>query len=132
MWVQRTPEEVTKWQKAAEREACSHGRLIAGIVWVLVSICAAGGWFFFFSGGTGIAAQRDVSGSFWLRLPVFGLVVAPVAYWIYRHEKRKELVKITRQTICPGCDTAAEGNAGAGCKCGGSFVLSSTMKWTGK
>jgi hypothetical protein len=35
MWIQRTPEEIVKWQKAAEQEACSQGRLIGGLVWIL-------------------------------------------------------------------------------------------------
>jgi len=120
-----------KWQNAAEREASSHGRLIAGIVWILVSIFAAAGYFFI-GGSVGIMGQQSVSGSVWLRLPVFGLISAPLAYWIYRRERRKELAKITQRTICPGCDASAEGNAGIGCKCGGNFVLSSTMKWVEK
>ena len=131
MWIQRQSDEVNKWQKAAEHEARSHGRLIAGIVWILVSIGAAGGSFFIM-GGTALVFQRDVSGSFWLRLPLFGLITAPFAYWLFRHERRRELAKIAQRTICPGCDRAAEGNAGAACPCGGSFVLSSIMKWIGK
>ncbi|MDR3458527.1 MAG: hypothetical protein P4N60_13840 [Verrucomicrobiae bacterium] len=129
MWIQRTPEEITKWQKAAESEARSHGRFIAGIVWVAVSMLCAGGWFIFLSGGAGVVVQSDVSGSFWLRLPIFGLVAAPIAYWIFRHERRKELTKIARRTICPKCDTPADGNPGANCQCGGSFVPASTVRW---
>jgi len=129
MWIQRTPEEVAKWQKSAESEACSHGRFIGGIVWLLVAVCLAGGWFFFLSSGTGIVGQREVTGSFWLRLPIYGLVAAPFAYFVFRYERKKELAKILRRTICPKCDTPAESNIGATCKCGGSFVPSSTMKW---
>jgi hypothetical protein len=129
MWIQRTPEEIAKWQKAAEGEACSHGRLIGGIVWLLVAAFSAGGCFFFLSSGNGIVGQREVSGSFLLRLPIFGLIAAPFAYFIFRYERKKELAKITRRTICPLCDTPAEGNTGAARKCGGLFVPSSTMKW---
>lgn len=129
MWVQRTSEEVAKRHKSAEGEACLHGRLMGGIVWVLVAVSLAGGWFFMLSGGTGIVGQREVSGSFWLRLLVFGLVAAPFAYFVFRYERKKELARITRRTICPQCDTPAEGNTGAACKCGGSFVSMSTMKW---
>ena len=132
MWIQRSPEEVARWQKAAAREAASHGRLVAGAVWILIAVCTASGWFFVISGGAGMAVKREVSGGFWLRLPLFGLVAAPFAYWIFQRERRKELAKIARRTICPACDTAADGNAGAACQCGGSFVLTSTMKWTGK
>ena len=68
MWIQRTSEEIAKWHRASEREACSHGRLIAGMVWALVSVLAAGGWFVFVSGGAAVAVQRNVTGGFWLRL----------------------------------------------------------------
>jgi hypothetical protein len=129
MWIERTPEEIVKWQKSAEKEARSHGQLIGGGVWVLVSIFAASGWYFFLSGGFGVVAQKDVTGNFWLRLPIFVLVSAPFAYWVFRHESRKELAKIERRTICPKCDTASNSNAGSSCKCGGSFVPSKTMKW---
>ena len=129
MWIHRTPEEVARWQKASEGEACSHGRLIGGIVWLLVAVSSAGGWFFFLSGGASIVSQRVVSGGFCLRLPIFGLVAAPFAYFVFRYERKKELAKIMRRTICPQCDTTAENNAGAPCKCGGSFVPTRTMKW---
>lgn len=129
MWIQRTPDEVAKWQKDAEREACSHGRVVGGLVWVGCSVLAAGGWFVFLSGGAGVAIQRNVSGDFWLRLPLFGLISAPFAYWVFRRERQNELTKNTRRTICPKCDTGADGNAGATCKCGGTFVSASALKW---
>jgi len=132
MWVQRTPDEIAEWEKAAEIEARSYGRLIAGMVWILVSLLAAGGWFAFFGGGAAIAVQRDVSGGFWSRFPILAVVVAPFAYWLFRREKQKELAKIVRRTICPSCDTADNDNAGVACKCGGSFVLTSSMKWVEK
>jgi hypothetical protein len=132
MWIKRTPEEMVKWQTNAEREAISHGRLIGGIVWVLVSILGATGWFIFSNGGSGLAVQREVTGSFLLRLPMFGLLAAPFAYWIFRRESKKELARIICRTVCPQCDTAGSGNAGSTCKCGSSFVRSSTMKWVEK
>lgn len=132
MWTPRSPEEITQWHKNAEREAISHGRMIAGIVWVVVAIVSASGWLFFLSAGTGIAIQRNVTADFWLRVPVFGLIAAPFAYFIFRTEKRKELARIKLRTICPACDTSAENNPGAACKCGGSFVLASTLKWIEK
>ena len=132
MWIQRTPDEIALWQKRAEGEASSHGRLIAGISWLLVSIFGACGWTFLYSGGTGIVMQKEISGSFWMRLALFGLITAPFFYWIFRYERRKELAKIKLRTVCPQCDTPASGNAGTACKCGGSFVLTSTMKWVEK
>lgn len=129
MWVQRTSEEVARWQKDAESEACSHGRMVGGLVWVGVAILGAGGWFIFMSSGGGMAVQRPVSGDFWLRLPLFGLISAPFAYWVFCKEKQKELLKITRRTICPQCDTGAENNAGVTCKCGGAFVAASSVRW---
>ena len=129
MWIPRTPEESIKWQKAGEREAGSHGRLIAGITWVLVSISFAGGSFFFLSGGIGVVLEKPISGGFWLRLPACVLVAAPFAYWLFRYEKRKELAKIKRRTICTHCETTGDDNLGAACQCGGSFVSSSTVKW---
>jgi hypothetical protein len=94
-----------------------------------VAVSFAGGWFFLLSNGTGFVGERDVSGNFWLRLLVFGLVAAPFAYFVYRYERKRELARISQRTICPQCDTPAEGNAGASCQCGGLFVRSSAMKW---
>jgi len=132
MWIQRTSEEIAKWHKATEREACSHGRLMAGIIWALFSISAAGGWLVFISGTTGAALQRAVNGGFWLRLPIFALITLPFAYWIFRRERRKERAKILSRTVCPECDITGEGNAGTICKCGGAFVSSNTVKWIEK
>ena len=129
MWTQRTPEEVEKWRQAAANEACSHGRLIGGLVWVAVAVLAAGGWFFFMGGNAGVAIQRNVSGGFWLRLPIFGIIAAPFAYFVFRTERRKERARIAARTICPQCDSAGEGNANTPCQCGGTFVSASTMKW---
>jgi len=127
MWTQRTPEEVAKWHDSTQREAQSHGRLIAGMVLVIVPLLLAGGWFVSFR--TGAAVHQSASGSFWLRLPMFIVVTLPIAWFIYRRERRSELAKLTRRTICPKCDTSGEGNDGTSCKCGGAFVSQSTMKW---
>lgn len=132
MWIKRTPEEIAQWEKGAERQASSHGWIIAGPVWVLVSVFAASGFYTFLFGGTVVATQQSASDSFWFRLPIFGVVAAPFVYWIFRHERKKELAKIKRRTICTQCDTAASSNAGTACECGGSFVPSSTMKWIEK
>jgi hypothetical protein len=106
--------------------------MIGGLVWIVVAVLSAGGWFIFLSGGAGIVGQREVAGSFWSRLPIFGLIAAPFAYFVFRYESGKELARITRLTICPQCDTAGEDNAGVACKCGGAFVLAGTMKWIEK
>jgi len=127
MWVQRTPEEIAKWHEATAREALSHGRFIAGMVWILVSVLLAGGWFV--SIRAGFAAQQSTSGSFWLRLPIVAAVALPFAWFVFRYESKKELAELKRRTICPRCDTAGEGNTGGPCPCGGTAVLQSTMKW---
>src|ERR1041385_3949883 len=127
MWVQRTPEEVAKWHTATEREARSHGRLMGGAVWALVSVLGAGGWVVSFSAG--FAAQRSTPGTFWWRLPIVAILALPFAWFVFRRESKKELAQITRRTICSKCDTAGESNAGTSCQCGGVFVSHSTMKW---
>lgn len=127
MWIQRTPEEVAKWNDATQQEARSSGRLIAGIVLVLVPLLIAGGWFVSFRAGP--AVQQSASGSFWIRLPIFVIITLPIAWFIYRRESRSELAKLTRQTICPKCEAGGEGNDGAACKCGGTFVSRSTVRW---
>ena len=127
MWIQRTPEEIAKWHDASQREARSHGRLIAGMVLVIVPLLLAGGWFVSFR--TGAAVQQSTSGSFWVRLPIFVAFTLPFAWFIYRRESRSELAKLTRRTVCPKCDTSRESNDGATCHCGGNFVSQSTMKW---
>ena len=127
MWIKRTPEEVAKWHEVTARDARSHGRLIGGMVWVLVSLFGACGWFVSLSAG--FAMQRSVAGSFWVRLLVIGVIVFPFAYWVFRRERRSELQKLTRRTICPKCDASSESNDGTACECGGAFVPQSTMKW---
>jgi hypothetical protein len=129
MWIQRTPEETAKWQQTAESEARSHGRFVGILVWVAFSVLGAGGWYVFLSSGAAVAVQKDVAGSFWGRLPIFGLIAAPFSYFVFRYESRKSLRKDVARSICPKCDTAAEGNAGTTCQCGGAFVSASTVKW---
>src|SRR5215472_6097069 len=127
MWVERTPEEIAKWHDATQREARSHGRLIAVMVLVVVPLVVAGGWIVSFR--TGAAVQQSTSGSFWMRLPIFITVTLPFAWFVYRRETRNELGKLMRRTVCPKCDTGSDSNDGARCPCGGSFVSQSTMKW---
>ena len=127
MWIQRTPEEVAKWHNATKREARSHGRLIAGLVLVIVPLLLAGGWLVSFR--TAAAIQQSASGSFWMRLPIFTIVTLPIAWFIYRRESRSELARLTRQTMCPKCEAGGETNDGAPCECGGTFVSRSTVRW---
>jgi hypothetical protein len=127
MWIQRTPEEVAKWHAATHREARSHGRLIAGMMLVVVPPLVAGGWLV--SLRTGAAVQQGTSGNFWARLPIFIAVTLPIAWFVYRRESKRELAKLTRRTICPKCEACGEGNDGASCGCGGTFALGSTVRW---
>jgi len=128
MWVQRTAEETAKWNEAAIREARNHGRLIAGMVWILVSAGLAGGWMASAQFAV-IADTTQVGGSFWSRWPTFGLIMLPFCWWLYRRESKRDLATALNRTICPRCETASEGNHGSACKCGGSFVPQSTVKW---
>src|ERR1043166_4510561 len=116
MWIERTAEEVAKWHEATAREARSHGRLIGGMVWVLVSLLGAGGWFV--GVRAGLAVQHTVAGSFVVRLLLLAVLVFPFAYWVFRRECKSELQKATRQTICPKCDISSERNDGSVCECG--------------
>jgi len=127
MWIERTPTEVAKWHEATQRDARSHGRFIAGIVWVLVSAFVAGGWFVSFRAG--VASQQSQPGNFWIRLPLVALIALPFAWFVFRTESRKEMEKLDRATICPKCDTASDTNPGAPCQCGGQFVPQSSLKW---
>jgi len=132
MWIKRTPEEMIQWENRAQKEARSHGWLIAGIVWVLVSIFGATGCYFLFSGGFTVVAQDDSSGRFWSHLPLFEIFAVFFAYWIFRYEKQNELARIRLRTVCPQCGTVGSGNAGTTCQCGGSVVGANTMKWVEK
>jgi hypothetical protein len=127
MWVDRTPEETKKWHEATAHEARSHGRLIAGCAWFLVTLVFAGGWFFSYR--TGVATQQVPSASFWVRLPVIALISFPFAWFIFRRETRNELAKLKRRTVCPKCDTSGEAEEGTNCSCGGVFVSASSVKW---
>ena len=128
MWIPRTPEEVEKWHAATRREARSQGCLIAGLAWVGIVVLLAGGWIA--GGRAGVIAQESVvAGSFWMRFAIFTVMGFPFAYWLYRRESRRELERALQMTICPKCETGSEGNAGATCECGGTFVLQSTVRW---
>jgi hypothetical protein len=125
MWVRRTPEEVARWDAITRREAHRNGLGMAILVWVTVPLLAAGGWYYTRAG----VIQHGVAGSFASRWSIFAVLVAPFCYWIYRREKGNEVAKAYRRTICPECDIAADGNAGAICQCGDTFVAQREMKW---
>jgi hypothetical protein len=128
MWIERTPDEVKKWEAAAARAAQTHGRLVAVLSWLGITVVLAGGWIA--GGRIGVVAQESVAaGSFWTRFPIFAAVGLPVAYWFFRREKAKELERSAQMTICPKCETAGEGDAGEACNCGGTFVLQSSVRW---
>jgi hypothetical protein len=127
MWVERSPEELANWQKRAEKEARSHGIWIGISAWAVSTLVLSAGWVVSFS--TGIAIQRGMAGTFLIRLPVFALLLSPIIFIASRVERRKALRKAQLGTICPECDTAAEGNAAAKCACGGAFVPVSTVRW---
>lgn len=126
MWVERTPEDVVKWRRATEKEGRFSGILFAGGVYLGISILLAGGWFV---GRHAVWVERDQSENFWTRLPIILLIGLPVAIWLFKREKARGIERCSQMTTCPKCDTAAEGNAGSPCDCGGSFVLQSTVKW---
>ena len=97
------------------------------MVWVLVSVLTAAGWFVGFRSGFAFHISRG--GSFLLRLLLFAVLGFPFAYWVFRREGRRELEKTMRRTLCPKCGTIGEANEGAACQCGGAYVPQSTMKW---
>jgi hypothetical protein len=127
MWIERAPEEEAKWRATAEKTARSHGLMIGLLGWGGAVILVSAGWVASFS--TGMAVQRNYGGTFWMRLLIFGVIGSPIIFIARRVEMRKALRKDLARTICPKCDTAAEGNAGATCQCGGAFVPMSTVKW---
>ena len=127
MWVQRTPEELTKWNQSTEKQARSGGLQIGVAAWIIAALILSSGWIVSLRGGT--AVQGSWGGTFWTRLPIFAVVTLPIVFIASRYERRKSLRKAASQTICPKCDTSGQGNAGAVCQCGGSFVPQSTMKW---
>jgi hypothetical protein len=127
MWVKRTQEEEARWRIAAEKGARSHGLMIGLLGWGGAVILLSAGWIVSFS--SGVAVERNYGGTFWTRLLVFGLLGSPIIFIARRVEGRKALRKDLARTICPKCDTAAEGNAEAACQCGGAYVLASTVKW---
>ncbi len=98
---------------------------MAILVLIIGAVFAAGGLFYSRAG----IIQHGVSGSFSARLAFFAAVLAPFCYWLYRHERGKELAKAYRRTICPTCDIAGDGNAGTPCRCGDAFVPQCSMKW---
>lgn len=127
MWVQRTPEEVGRWHAANEREARVQGRIVAGVVIVLVPLVLAGGVFLGLR--TGVVLRITTVGSFWQRLPIFAAVSIPIAWIAYRRAMRSELAKLSRRTICPKCESGGEIASGTVCQCGGTIVSASTLKW---
>ena len=127
MWIQRTADEVAKWNQAAERKARSDGLQIGIMAWLGATVLLSAGWIVSFR--TGVAIERNFGGTFWTRLPIFAVVTLPIVFIASRYERKKALRKEADRTICPKCDTAAVSNAGAACGCGGTYVPQSTMKW---
>jgi len=127
MWVKRTPEETVKRQQDVIRQARSDGLTIGIIGWVLGALVVSAGWVVSFRAG--FAVQTNFGGTFWTRLPVFAVVCTPIVFLARRIETKRAVRNAQLRTVCPQCDTAAEGNAGVPCSCGGTFVPSSTMKW---
>jgi len=100
MWVERTPEEMKKWSERTAKEARNHGRLMAGVVWILVSLMLAGGWVAS-ARWNAVAQTGNPGGSFWFRCLVFGILILPFCWWLYRRESKRELHQATQRTICP-------------------------------
>ena len=100
---------------------------MAGLIWAAVVLLVAVG------DGVGMLYRRgavapvpkspDLPARVWGLIYVVGL--GPFAWYLFR----RELAGRNRSIICPGCDTAAEGEAGSPCGCGGRFVPLSTVKW---
>ena len=126
MWVERNPEELLKWNAATRKEARFQGLLVGGLSWAGVSIIVAGGWV---ASAHWVAATQRLAGGFWYRLLVVGVLGSPFAVWLYRRVEKMDFERALRMTICPKCDTAGEGNAGAACECGGAYALQSTVRW---
>src|SRR5258705_11839093 len=99
MWIKRTPDEVAKWHETSAREARAHGRLIGGMIWVLGSLFAAGGWYVGFQ--SGVLIQFNRGGTYWGRLVLSSLALFPISYWWYRRETNGELGKTNAGTVCP-------------------------------
>lgn len=109
-----------------EREARSHGLLVAGLVFVAAPL-AAGGWMISFR--TGVIMQMNTTGSFCSRLAILIALAIPSAWFIYRRESRRKLAKLTEQTICRKCDAFSQKNEGTACDCGGAFISLRQFKW---
>jgi hypothetical protein len=129
MWVERTQDEVTKWRASKTRAARRYGVIFAGSIWVAVSIMVIYGWSLFSSGGVVVAVQRDISARVWWVMPGAILMIFPIIYFCFRQQSKSRLREYDRFTICPKCDSAGDNNAGAPCRCGGTFVPSSTVRW---
>jgi hypothetical protein len=127
MWVQRTQDEVERWKQSTRKQARSDGLQIGISAWVIAALVLSAGWLASFR--TGVAVEGSFSGTFLTRLPLFAILTTPIAFLAFRYESRKRIKGAEARTICPKCDTPSEGNVGAVCGCGGSYVPQSTMKW---
>ena len=127
MWIQRTPEEISRRQKSVEKEALSQGWIFGVLGWLAVVVVTSTGWLFCLQ--FGIVAESRFGGTFWSRLPVFAVIGLPIIFLTRRSVSKGILEKAARRTICPKCDTPSEGNAGETCKCGGAFIATKEMKW---
>src|SRR5262249_17116301 len=98
MWVPRTPEEVIKWQAAADKEARFQGVLFGVLIWAGVVFALSAG---LVVSSRWITLQQSVSGTFWTRFPVFAIPGLPFAFWLFRREKKAHLDRAMQMTICP-------------------------------
>jgi len=130
MWIQRTPDEVSQWQKDTEKQARADGLMMGVMIWAVVVVLLSTGWVLIFQVGMG--AQSRWGGRLGTGLPIFALLASPVIFIVRHYAEKKALRKAAGRTICPQCGSGGNGNAGATCKCGGTFVVASTMKWVEK
>jgi len=125
MWVQRSGLEVARWHEITRRDARSHGRTMAVVVWLGLCVFGLGGWYY----SRGGIVVHFVTGSFWIRFVIVMVGASAFSYWLYRFEVRKEIEKACRRTICRGCGRGGDEPAGTTCGCGEARVPQSTMKW---
>jgi hypothetical protein len=125
MWVRQTSEDMERAKAFAEKNARSHGLLMAGPVWLLVTFVGPSVRFLLISQGIIVESDKP----YWPQVPFYAAGATIVTLIVYRIEKKRDLRKSINDAICPKCDGAREGGIGTKCACGGEFVPLREMKW---
>lgn len=124
MWIPRTDEEKLQWVKRTRSQATSFARLIGGSTFVAFTAAA-------YFGISLVPQYQMFAGAVTRPLSFAGaaLIGLLIGAGLFRDVRRSELRKMESTTVCPKCGAMDRSDVGVACRCGGTFVKASEVRW---